>query len=110
MLKLYMRSSYSRLGIMVSSVTHPGYCGCLSFELTNNNNIPINLTVGARIIKGIIYLTHDEVEHYNGEINYVCLVRPIPPSFTKDLDLTDLNKLYVTEDIINQIDIDKNKN
>ena len=53
LLALYMRSSYSRLGLTVSTIVQPGYCGCLPIELTNNNNNPINLTVGARIFQGI---------------------------------------------------------
>ena len=56
LLTLYMRSSYSRLGLTVSTIVQPGYCGCLSIELTNNNNNPINLTVGARIFQGVLLI------------------------------------------------------
>ena len=34
---LNMRSSYLRLGISLSTIVQPGYCGCFSLELTNTN-------------------------------------------------------------------------
>jgi len=54
-LKLIMRSSYARLGITINTMAQPGYVGCLNLELTNNNNNPINLAVGARIVQGLLY-------------------------------------------------------
>ena len=44
---LSMRSSYSRLGLSISSSLQPGYCGCISLELINTNKSAIKLTVGA---------------------------------------------------------------
>src|SRR5919199_6949089 len=41
---LFMRSSYSRLGLSISTILQPGYCGCISLELTNSNSTPVNLT------------------------------------------------------------------
>src|SRR5690349_14493997 len=32
LLILNMRSSYSRLGLMISTIVQPGYCGCISIE------------------------------------------------------------------------------
>jgi dCTP deaminase len=93
-MKLYMRSSYSRLGITINTIAQPGYCGCLSLELTNNNNNPINLTVGARIIQGLIYRLSEDVSYFHSPRKYVCHVRPEPSAITSDEDLKILNNLW----------------
>lgn len=91
---LYMRSSYSRLGITLSTIAQPGYCGCLSIELTNNNNNPINLTIGARLFQGIIYQLSKDVPYFHSPRKYVCHIRPEPSSVTTDSDLKILNDLW----------------
>lgn len=94
MLALYMRNSYSRLGLTLSTVVQPGYCGCLSIELTNNNINPVNLTVGARIFQGI-FLTADQATDYHAtERKYVCSVRPEPSAAIADRDLEKLTLLW----------------
>lgn len=93
-IKLYMRSSYSRLGITISTIAQPGYCGCLSLELTNNNNNPINLTAGARIIQGILYKLSSSVPYFHSQRKYVCQVRPEPSAVINDKDLITLNELW----------------
>lgn len=93
-MKLFMRSSYSRLGITISTIAQPGYCGCLSLELTNNNNNPINLTIGARIIQGLIYKLSSDVPYFHSPRKYVCHVRPEPSAITNDDDLNILNDLW----------------
>ncbi|MDF2434840.1 MAG: dCTP deaminase, partial [Mucilaginibacter sp.] len=74
LLTLYMRSSYSRLGLTVSTIVQPGYCGCLSIELTNNNNNPINLVVGARIFQGVLSPSKDHSHYFSEERKYICSV------------------------------------
>lgn len=93
-MKLYMRSSYSRLGITISTVVQPGYCGCLSLELTNNNNNPINLAVGARIVQGMLFRLHTGVSYFNNPRKYACQVRPEPSAVSMDADLSLLNELW----------------
>lgn len=93
-MKLFMRSSYSRLGITISTIAQPGYCGCISLELTNNNNNPINLTVGARIIQGVIYPLSNDATYFHSARKYVCHVRPEPSAITLDTDLNILNELW----------------
>ncbi|MCB9064111.1 MAG: dCTP deaminase [Chitinophagales bacterium] len=93
-LKLNMRSSYARLGITVSTIAQPGYCGCLSLELTNTNNNPINLTVGSRIIQGLIYKMSNTTEYFDVPRKYVCHVRPEPSAIALDKDLKYLNELW----------------
>lgn len=94
LLKLFMRSSYSRLGITISTMAQPGYCGCLSLELTNNNNNPINLTVGSRIIQGIMFRISNPTKYFNVARKYVCHVRPEPSAVINDTDLDVLNQLW----------------
>jgi len=48
---LSMRSSYSRLGIAISTIVQPGYCGCFSIEIVNTGNTPIKIMAGARMIQ-----------------------------------------------------------
>jgi dCTP deaminase len=94
-LKLFMRSSYSRLGITISTIAQPGYCGCLSIELTNNNYNPINIAVGARILQGILYKVSDSTTYFNpAGRKYICQVRPEPSAVLNDSDLTVLNQLW----------------
>lgn len=94
MISLYMRSSYSRLGLTVSTLVQPGYCGCLSIELTNNNNNPINLAVGARIFQGIFLEADKTTTYFNTARKYMCSVRPEPSKAGDDKDLIILSKLW----------------
>lgn len=45
------RSSYNRLGINVSSMFQPGFRGCVSLELFNHSNAPVELIVGSRVVQ-----------------------------------------------------------
>lgn len=94
MITLYMRSSYSRLGLTVSTIVQPGYCGCLSIELTNNNNNPINLVVGARVFQGVFTPSDAETNYFSNPRKYVCSVRPEPSAAISDEDIGTLNKLW----------------
>lgn len=94
-LKLNMRSSYSRLGITVSTIAQPGFCGCLSVELTNTNNNPINLTVGSRIIQGILFKMDGSTDYFSAPRKYICQVRPEPSAISTDKDLDVLNELWI---------------
>jgi dCTP deaminase len=94
LLTLYMGSSYSRLGLTVSTIVQPGYCGCLSIELTNNNNNPINLTVGARVFQGVFIQSDDETDYFSNPRKYVCSVRPEPSAAITDDDIKTLFELW----------------
>ena len=93
-LSLCMRSSYSRLGLTMSTIAQPGYCGCLSVELTNYNNNPINLSIGARLFQGLFYQTDKDTRYFDKKRKYVCNVRPEPSAVTNDEDLEVLNRLW----------------
>lgn len=94
MLMLFMRSSYARLGLTISTIAQPGYCGCLSLEFTNTNNNPINIAIGARIIQGILCPVSGSTQYFHTQRKYVCHVRPEPSAVINDNDLTLLNDLW----------------
>lgn len=96
MLMLFMRSSYNRLGLSISTIVQPGYCGCLSLELTNNNFTPINLTVGARLIQGVFQKVSAQTDYYKSARKYSCQVRPEPSSALDDKDLILLNNIWLS--------------
>jgi len=73
MLMLFMRSSYMRLGLTISTIVQPGYCGCLNLEFTNSNNNPINLAIGARVIQGIISRISGGTTYFHSPSKKVCL-------------------------------------
>ncbi len=97
MLMLFMRSSYSRLGLSVSTIVQPGYCGCLSLELTNNNFTPINLTIGARLFQGVFQQVSEVTDYFHAPRKYLCQVRPEASSALEDADLQILNRVWKNE-------------
>jgi dCTP deaminase len=94
MLELVIRSSYARLGITINTIAQPGYAGCLNLELTNNNNNPINLAVGAPIVQGILHRIAQPSVYLHSTRKYVCQVRPEPSAVINDKDLIILNQLW----------------
>jgi dCTP deaminase len=92
-LVLSTRSSYSRLGLTVASMVQPGYCGCLSLELTNNNNNPIKLRVGASIVQARFFRMESGTNYFSKERKYSCQVRPVASKADKDDELIHLKNL-----------------
>lgn len=93
-LLLNTRSSYSRLGLNLSTLVQPGYCGCLSFEFTNTNKVPINLTIGSRIVQGRFAKLNAGSSYFKNRRKYLCQVRPILSAITGDRDLQILNSYW----------------
>lgn len=91
---LFMRSSYSRLGLTMSTIVQPGYCGCLSVEMINNSFTPINLAVGARLVQALFIPTSLTTNYHNKTRKYMCQVRPEPSAAIEDDDLSRLNQLW----------------
>jgi dCTP deaminase len=91
---LSTRSSYNRLGLSLNSIVQPGYCGCLSLELTNTNNNPIKLLVGASIIQARFYKLNDSTDYFKSGRKYSCQVRPVPSKANDDSDLQILRGLF----------------
>lgn len=97
---LSMRSSYARLGLSLSTIVQPGYCGCLSIELTNASNNIINLTVGARLFQARVYRLGRETNYFSNPRKYLCQVRPELPAVLNDGDLEKLHKIWKADNNI----------
>lgn len=81
--------------VTINTIAQPGYAGCLNLELTNNNNNPINLAVGARVIQGFPYKTSRQSQYFSFPRKYVCQVRPESSAVINDKDLAVLTKLWM---------------
>jgi len=94
---LSIRSTYARMGISYSSIIQPGYVGCVSLELNNNNNNPINLTVGACIIQIRFSELSEDQNYFKKERKFMCQVRPVIPSISNEKELKLLNKIWESD-------------
>lgn len=97
---LSLRSSYSRLGLTISTIVQPGYCGCFSVEIVNNGKVPIKLMVGARILQARFIKLKNNSEYFNKNKirKYTCQVRPAASKVNEDKELEKLNSLYKVKD------------
>lgn len=91
---LFMRSSYTRLGLSLSTMIQAGYCGCVSIELTNPNNNPIKLRVGARIFQAKLFRLEKETVYDYSKRKYVCQVRPEVSKADQDRELDIFDDFY----------------
>lgn len=91
---LSLRSSFSRLGLTISTIVQPGYCGCFSVEIVNTGNTPIKLMSGARFIQARFIRIDKPSNYFTTERKYTCQVRPMPSKANEDDELELLNKLY----------------
>lgn len=89
------RSSYNRLGIGVGSMFQPGFRGCLSLELSNHSNNPIELIVGSRVVQARFYMLEGKEAYLNGKVRrkYIGNVRPVAPRASRDVDLIKISKM-----------------
>jgi len=90
---LSLRSSYSRIGLNLSTLIQPGYCGCASIELVNSSNTTIKILSGARLIQARFYKIPDNQEYFGKKRKYNCQVRPVSSKANEDNDLTKLIRL-----------------
>lgn len=89
------RSSYSRLGLAVGGMLQPGFRGCVPLELLNHGNVPVELSVGARICQIRIFDVGAD-SNYHGESGlrkYYGQVRPSVSKASRDSELQHLSKL-----------------
>ena len=91
---LNMRSSYSRLGLTISTIVQPGYCGCIPIELTNANKNAINLTVGSRLFQARFLRLAGKTNYFNTPRKYMCAVRPQVSAIASDGDLKILRRYF----------------
>lgn len=99
---LNMRSSYTRLGINLSTILQPGYRGTISLELTNNNKNPIDLTVGACVFQCRFVKMQEKSSYFHKERKYMCQVRPQLSAISSDDDNFILQKLYLETNNLKQ--------
>jgi dCTP deaminase len=92
-ISLTMRSSYSRLGLSVSSFIQPGYSGCIPMELTNVNNVPVQIAVGARIVQARFFRISNPTNYFAGKRKYICQVRPEVSFANLDEEVNTLKKV-----------------
>lgn len=90
------RSSFNRLGVQLSTSVQPGYRGCVSLELVNHGQLPIELVVGGRIVEARFYEIDGELDYIDAERaprKYLANVRPIVSQADKDRELVPLAKI-----------------
>jgi dCTP deaminase len=90
---LSTRSSYSRLGMTVSTIVQPGYCGCVSVEVIYSGNTPVKVLCGTRFVQMRLYLIERATDYFSFSRKYVCQVRPIASKANEDIELIKLAKL-----------------
>lgn len=92
---VFGRSSYNRLGLSISSMFQPGYRGCVSLELFNHSNIPVELIVGSRIVQALFFRNDQEETYLAGATRrkYIGNVRPTISRAQLDGELPDLRSL-----------------
>ena len=89
------RSSYHRLGISISSMFQPGFRGCVSLELFNHSNVPIELVVGSRVVQARFFRSEKPEAYMNPgqRRKYIGHVRPTISRASLDTDLPLLASL-----------------
>ena len=89
------RSSYSRLGLAVGGMLQPGFRGCVPLELLNHGNVPVELSVGARICQIRVFDVGADSNYHaeSGPRKYFGQVRPSVSKASRDAELRHLSKL-----------------
>ncbi|KRB54637.1 dCTP deaminase [Flavobacterium sp. Root186] len=87
---LTLRSSFSRLGLTISTIIQPGYCGCASVEVVNSGNTPIKILAGARFIQARFVKIKNDSEYFKVHRKYTCQVRPMASKANEDEELIKL--------------------
>lgn len=90
---LNLRSSYSRLGLSISTIVQPGYCGCLSVEIVNAGNTSIKILTGTRFLQARFFKVPENTDYFSSTRKYTCQVRPMPSKANEDDELTKLLKM-----------------
>lgn len=90
---LTLRSSFSRLGLTISTIIQPGYCGCASVEVLNAGNTPIKILAGARFVQARFIRLDENSEYFKTHRKYTCQVRPVPSKANEDEELIKLGVL-----------------
>lgn len=89
------RSSYARLGLAVGGIMQPGFRGCVPLELLNHGNVPVELTVGARICQVQLIQLQERSDYHASATSrkYFGQVRPMVSKAASDEELERLVNL-----------------
>ncbi|WP_082557796.1 dCTP deaminase [Methylobacterium sp. Leaf361] len=89
------RSSYTRLGVDVNTMVQPGFRGCLSIELFNHGNSPVELVVGSRVLQARLFSIGSETNYHSSaeRRKYFGTVRPVTSRAPDDEDLKVLENI-----------------
>jgi dCTP deaminase len=90
------RSSWGRLGLIISAATlvHPGYTGVITLELANEGDTPLALYPGIRIAQ-LVFFRLTQLEGKN-ELLFSKYMASVEPSFSRlheDPDLPAIRKI-----------------
>jgi dCTP deaminase len=88
------RSRYTRLGISMNTMVQPGFRVCLSAELFNHGNSPVELVVGAKMFQRRLTAIDKEIEYGGISRKYLGNIRPVASKAAEDLDLVHLTRLH----------------
>ena len=90
-----IRSSYSRLGVSISTTLQPGWKGTVPLELFNHGNSPVEMVVGSRVCQARFYQIDQEVEYViPGSVRkYFGATRPAISRADKDKELELLTRI-----------------
>ncbi|NDI85472.1 dCTP deaminase [Undibacterium crateris] len=96
------RSSYSKLGVGLYAMLQPGYRGCVPLELLNHGNVPVRLTVGARICQMRLTRIAEDTDYHaqSQPRKYYGQVRPAVSKASVDEELIRLT--HIRENIDNR--------
>lgn len=93
-----VRSSYSRLGVHISTMIQPGFRGCFPIELFNHSNTPVEVVVGSRLLQARFFEIDAAVSYRNDGVarKYYGAVRPVTSRADQDPELVRLRRLVAT--------------
>lgn len=89
------RSSYSRLGVGISTTMQPGWRGTIPLEIFNHGNSPIEMIVGSRVCQVRFYQIDNEVGYVDAGLvrKYFGAIRPAVSRADKDEELPVLSRI-----------------
>ena len=90
------KSSWGRRGLVIETApgVHPGFSGCLTLELANVGEIPIELTPGARICQLFVHVLEGGGADSSVEGHFTGRRQPILGQIAADPFLEKLSKKW----------------
>ena len=75
---VFARLTWGRAGLTVATAVsvHPRFCGCLTLELVNHGNAPVNLYPGTRIVQIVFMRTGANNANTSAHSKYCGLIQP----------------------------------